>query len=195
MPDVTPEALGRQVARKALTLAKGPQDLRLPAGTLAIAVDDGVELDRLGTWRAALTAQGLPPGGTVSTETDEAAWEAIEAEADRAETVLLGVFSPIRIHKDRSLLSEKLLAPLRRIAAKKPTVVVSFSSPFLVSQFPEAVAWLLAYGAQPVQIEAAVAALREGEGFAGHLPVALPAKLGGATHGRQGPDDRTPSFA
>lgn len=194
-PEGTPEALARSVARRSLTLARGAQDLKLPDRTLAIAVDDGAELDHLETWQRALAAQGLAAGPTVSIETDEAAWGAIEAQAEAAEMVVLGVFSPIRIHKDRSLLPERMLAPLKRIAAKRPTVVVSFSSPFLVAQFPEAAGWLLAYGGRPVQIEAAVAALREGRGFGGRLPVTLPTRLEGATHGRQGPEDRSPSFA
>jgi hypothetical protein len=72
---------------------------------------------------------------------------------------------------------------------------VSFSSPFLVAQFPEASAWLLTYGSRPVQIEAAVAALCEGSGAGGQLPVTLPGRLGGATTGHDGPETRSQSFA
>jgi hypothetical protein len=72
---------------------------------------------------------------------------------------------------------------------------VSFNSPFLVAQFPEASAWLLTYGSRPVQIEAAVAALCDGRGYGGQLPVTLPNRLGGATTGHDGPETRTQSFA
>jgi beta-N-acetylhexosaminidase len=194
-PGGSPDELARRVAREALTLARGEAGLRVPDGALAIAVDDGVELDRLDAWHQALREQGLKPGRTVSVETTEEEWSGVLAEAERAEMVVLGVFSPIRIHKDRSLLPARMLDPLQALSARKRTVVVSFSSPFLVSQFPQASAWVLAYGARPVQIEAAVTALRDGQGFTGRLPVTLPDHLAGATHGRQGPEDRNPSFA
>jgi hypothetical protein len=116
-------------------------------------------------------------------------------EAEEAGTIVLAVFSPIRIHKDRSLLPERLLTPLRQLCERHPAVVISFSSPFLVAQFPHAAAWVLTYGMHPAQIEAAVRAVRQGGPFPGVLPVELPSELAGVTHGRQAPDEKGPSFA
>lgn len=194
-PSGSPEALAATVAREALTMPKGQSTQALPARALAVAVDDGAELDRLAVWDRALAGRGITARRVVSRATTDAEWDALLAEAALVPHVVLGVFSPIRIHKDRSLLPEALLAPLRRLAASRRTTVVSFSSPFLVAQFPEAAAWLLTYGSRPVQIEAAVTALCEGSAFGGCLPVVLPKQLGGATTGHDGPETRTQSFA
>lgn len=175
-PAGTPRDLARQVAGASLTLAKGEQGARLALGTLAIGVDDGADPSRIAAWRLALDAHGLGRHTLVSRATTPRQWEALIQEAGAVPSVVVGVFSPIRVSKDRSLLSEDLLAPLRAIAARVPTTVVSFSSPFLVTQFPEAAAWVLTYGSEPEQIEAAIDALRRGLPLPATLPVTLPSE-------------------
>ncbi|MNY11796.1 Beta-N-acetylglucosaminidase/beta-glucosidase [compost metagenome] len=173
-PSGTPQELARQVARRALTLAKGDQPEPLAKGTLVVGVDDGADPSRLDAWHRSLEAHGLSRHTRVSRETTPQQWEALLQEAASAPDVLVGVFSPIRVSKDRSLLTEDLLEPLRAIARRVETTVLSFSSPFLVSQLPEAARWVLAFGSEPVQIEAAIDALRRGLPLEGRLPVTLP---------------------
>lgn len=190
-PPPTPaDALARHVARKAITLAKGDPEWVLPEGTICVAVDDGVESDRLDVWRQSLEAFGLRSHAVVTAGTSPAIWEELLAEAEQAPAVLVGVFSPIRVSKERSLLSAELVAPLRALAARQRMALVSFSSPFLVAQVPEASSWVLAYGSRPIQIEAAVRAVRAGV-FPGELPVILPElplpPLGEAWKGPIGP--------
>ncbi len=186
----TPEALARHVAAQAITLAKGDAGRALPEGTFCLAIDDGVESERLDVWRHALEALGLRASAVVTAGTSPAIWAELLAEAGRAPAVLAGVFSPIRVSKERSLMPPELVEPLRRLAAAHPMTLVSFSSPFLVAQVPEAARWVLAYGSRPVQIEAALAGLRAGE-FPGRLPVTLPElplpALGKAWDGSTGP--------
>ncbi|MFP5501663.1 MAG: glycoside hydrolase family 3 protein, partial [Candidatus Sericytochromatia bacterium] len=183
-PAGDPEALAREVAEGAVTLARGPAGFTLPEGAVAVAVDDGVEPDRLAAFEAEVRAAGLAFGGVLA--------EGREV-APEGTMLVLGVFSPIRPGKDRGLLHAALAERVRGLAARMPTVVVSFSSPFLVSQVPEAVAWALAYGGRQVQIAAALAALKAGR-YPGAMPVALPASPPVAP-ARRGTIGEGPSFA
>jgi beta-glucosidase-like glycosyl hydrolase len=173
LPQRSAQNLALEVARGSLTAAKGDPAMRLPPRTFALAVDDGVEGDRLAAWREALARHDLS-GRLAGHATNDAAWREIRREAEQAEAVLIGVFSPIRVSKDRSLLPQRLVERLREVCRLRPTTVISFSSPFLVAQFPEAAGWVLAYGSREFQIEAAIAALRNGSGLPGRLPVVIP---------------------
>ncbi|MNL65710.1 hypothetical protein D3C87_1900790 [compost metagenome] len=68
---------------------------------------------------------------------------------------------------------------------------MSFSSPFLVAQIPEAARWVLAYGSEPEQIEAAIDALCRGLPLPGTLPVTLPLEV--PTPAARAFDGRPPS--
>lgn len=187
--EIAAEQLARHVARRAVTLAKGEPGWKLPAGAMCVAVDDGAEPERLDAWHRALEAHGLR-SAVVTSGTSAAIWEELFGEASGAPSVLAGVFSPIRVSKERSLLPPELVEPLRMLAARGRLALASFSSPFLVAQVPEAAQWLLAYGGRPFQIEAAVEAVLTGE-YPGRLPVTLPAlplpALGSAWRGPTGP--------
>ncbi len=188
-------ALAARVAAQALTLARGEPGHQVPDYPLTIGVDDGAEPAVLETWQRTLPAMYLPLSTIVSAATTQAEWAELAARAAAAPAVLIGVFSPIRIHKDRSLLPASVLAPLQAICARTPTTVVSFSSPFLVAQFPAAAAWVLTYGARPRQIEAALDALHGHGRYPGRLPITLPDWLDAAPGGDEPPPDRGPSFA
>ncbi|HEY9721533.1 MAG TPA: glycoside hydrolase family 3 N-terminal domain-containing protein [Oscillatoriaceae cyanobacterium] len=187
LPTEPPGSLAQRVAEAAITLAKGALPTPLPARGLAIAVDDGVPPERLAVWEQAAAQWGVTR--RVALTTTEAEWQDLEARAAQAGLLVIGVFSGIQISKDRSLLPEKLVGPLTRLARLRPAIVISFSSPFLVAQFPDAIAWLLAYGSHPAQITGAIARLRAGGGFNGKLPLTLPAILPPDTRGRQDPHD------
>lgn len=194
LPARSAETLAREVASKALTVAKGSLSLTLPPRTLALAVDDGVEAERLEVWRDAVKRHGWE-GAIAGHGTSDAEWRDLSARAESADAVLIGVFSPIRVSKDRSLLPASLLTPLRELCRRKPTTLLSFSSPFLVGQFPEAETWILAYGSRPVQIEAALSALAEGRPMTGLLPVTLPRETPEAPQDETPPPSGGPAFA
>ncbi len=194
LPERSAEGLATMVARQALTAAKGEAGTHLPAKTFALAVDDGVEADRLDLWHSEASRLGWD-AAIARHDTDAAGWAALAERADAADAVLIGVFSPIRVSKDRSLLPLSLVTPLQALCRRKPTTVVSFSSPFLVTQFPDAETWVLAYGSRPVQIRAALAALHDGSGLPGHLPVVLPASEPEAPEDTSPPPSGGPSFA
>jgi hypothetical protein len=62
---------------------------------------------------------------------------------------------------------------IREINASRPTVLVSFGSPYVISQVPETGAYLLAWTANPVS-EAAVAAALTGAAITGRAPIRIP---------------------
>jgi beta-glucosidase-like glycosyl hydrolase len=176
LPTRSAAMLAEDVSRKALTAAKGDPAMRLPARTFALALDDGADPDRLNCWAEATQRQGWD-GAIAGHGTSAADWDAILQRAETADAVLLGVFAPIRVSKDRSLLPASLVAPLQELCRRRPTTLVSFDSPFLVGLFPEAEAWVLTYGSRDFQIEAAIAALARGSGMPGRLPVVIPTGL------------------
>ena len=64
---------------------------------------------------------------------------------------------------------------IRRLAfAGTPLVVVSYGSPYLLSQFPEAPAYVCTYGADETSQRAAIAALFGEQSVTGRLPVTIP---------------------
>lgn len=163
-PAGDPSGLATAIAQRAITLAKGS----LPAGpVVAVVVDDGAEPERVVEFSAILDAHGV---SAISTER-------LPSVTD---PILLAVFSPIRVSKDRSLLPQTLVDRLMALMAGKPHTVVSFGSPFVVAQFPEADGWILAYGSQTVQMKAAVEAILGERPYLGTCPVALPNQVGGA---------------
>ena len=72
-------------------------------------------------------------------------------------------------------------------AARTPSMLLSFGSPYLISQVPGVAGYLLAWSATP-QSEEVVAEALGGAAITGRLPVALPPfwKIGdGKTEGRK----------
>jgi beta-N-acetylhexosaminidase len=59
-------------------------------------------------------------------------------------------------------------------AAKKNVIAVSFGNPYLVSAYPSAPAYLLAWGGAPVSQRAAAAALLGTAPISGRLPISIP---------------------
>lgn len=170
-PSRGPLDLAAAVSRRAVTLVDGTP--HLPPDTLAVAVDDGIEGDRLLAWRESLAQHGVPMGPVVGVDTPDAVWEALE----RAPALLVALFSPVRVSKDRSLLPAALVARLRHLAARRPVTLVSCGSPFLLAQVPEARARLATYGSRDFQLDALLAALTTGGPYPGRLPVELPDAL------------------
>ena len=58
-------------------------------------------------------------------------------------------------------------------ARLRPTVLVSFGSPYLLSQAPSVQGYLLAWAARPINEQAVAAALRGTVGISGRLPITL----------------------
>jgi beta-glucosidase-like glycosyl hydrolase len=176
VPAGDPQAHARDVARRAITLAKGPTDWQLPQNWGIVTVLDGTSAEDLAPWLQGLAALHPAAAVTVSPASTAADWQALREQAATWPGTLIAVASPIRVSKDRSLLPADLVEQLQAVIADRPSAVVAMSSPFLVAQFPASAVWVCSYGTGPDQQTALLTALQSGE-FPGRLAVTLPSSL------------------
>ncbi|MEQ9400185.1 MAG: glycoside hydrolase family 3 N-terminal domain-containing protein [Longimicrobiales bacterium] len=105
---------------------------------------------------------------------DSAAYARAHAVVEGADRVLVSAYVSAGAGSD----SSSVPAPLRRLVAaanaSKPTVVVSFGNPYLLSAFPATGSLLLAWGDRPVSQQAALKAVFGEEAVSGRLPIGLP---------------------
>jgi beta-N-acetylhexosaminidase len=111
----------------------------------------------------------------VDARTTAAEFDSLRARADSADAVVAAVFvSPVESAGSvaaRGGLPEWFAALAR---TDRPLVLVSFGTPYLLDAFPDAPAFLLAWGGADVSQRAAAGALLGTVGTAGRLPVSLP---------------------
>ena len=178
-----PEALesARRVAEASITLlrdGKGllPLDARRIAGTafVVVAADDDPEEGRTFVPRV----QAHAPGAKVlraDPKTNAAGYDELLSEASKADTIVVAAFVKRAAGKGTVALPERQAEFVRRlISAGKPVAVVAFSGPYLVRQFPDAAAFLVAYGIEDVAQEAATRVLFGDAPARGRLPVTVP---------------------
>jgi beta-N-acetylhexosaminidase len=100
--------------------------------------------------------------------------EGLLAAADTADVVLFAPFVRVLAWKGDVAIAEPVTAFLRRLADRRPTVVVAFGNPYLLTEFPEVGTYVLAWGAHNVLQEAAARALVGEIPVTGRLPTAIP---------------------
>ncbi len=172
--------LARTVAERSLTLARdrrggvplAPEARRVLLVTYADAADPVA---------GRVFADALEAGGRrvdrvrVDSRTAAAEFDSLRVRADSADAVVVAAFvSPLEgagTIAARGGLPAWFAAQAR---TERPLVLVSFGSPYLLDAFPDAPAYLLAWGGADVSQQAAAAALLGSAGIAGRLPVSLP---------------------
>ena len=108
-------------------------------------------------------------------KTTAAEYDALLAEATKAETVVVAAFVKRAAGKGTVALPERQAEFVRRlIATGRPVAVVAFSGPYLVRQLPDAAAFVVAYGIEDVAQEAAARVLFGDAPARGRLPVSVP---------------------
>lgn len=105
---------------------------------------------------------------------DSAAYAAAAAALAEADRVIVTAYVPASAGSDADVLPEPFRALVNESARTRPTVLVSFGNPYLLSAVPDVGSYLLAWGDRDVSQRAAVAALFGEEAIGGRLPVALP---------------------
>ena len=175
-------AVARRIAAAGITLARdraGLVPLRDPsARTLVLTYSDDVDPFAGRAFGAAL-ASGLPrlsrmliPPGAPAAIVDSAA--ALAGSADRVILV-----SEVRVRSSKgSVAIEAPVAELfRSIAATRPTILVSFGSPYVIQQVPAVGTYLLGWGRDRASHQAVAAALLGEAPITGRLPIAIPPDL------------------
>ena len=178
-----PEALlsARGVAEASMTLLRDGGGL-LPldpqnasrAAFVVVAADEDPEEGR----RFIPQVQARVPGKRVlraDPKTDQAGYDALLAEATKAETVVVAAFVKRAAGKGTVALPERQAEFVRRlILSRRPVAVIVFSGPYLVRQFPDAAAFMVAYGIEDVVQDAAARVLFGEMPARGRLPVTVP---------------------
>ncbi len=94
---------------------------------------------------------------------------------DRYDLAIVAIFVRVSDRKGSIGLPDDQAALARQVlAAGRATVVLAFGSPYLIEQFPEAPAWLSAFGISEVAQIAAARALFGQIPIRGRLPVSIP---------------------
>jgi len=175
--------LARTIAERSLTLGRDARGLvpfpRSARRVLSIAYADPADLAAGDTFNRMLVAGGVQvTRARVDERTTPAELEALRAAAESADVVVASVFVTPREYRG----SVETRGGFARLveglsAAGRPVVVVSFGSPYVLSAFPSAPAYLLAWGGQDVCQEAAARALLGDIPVTGRLPVSVPPYL------------------
>ena len=105
---------------------------------------------------------------------DSAAYATAGALLERAARVVVSAYVSPSAGAGEGVLARRLRDLIGRSAAERPTVLVSFGNPYLLSSVPEVGSYLIAWGDREVSQRAAVAALFGEEAIGGRLPVPLP---------------------
>jgi len=101
-------------------------------------------------------------------------WREAQEAASRADLVLVNVYLPPRAGAGSVAVPGDLAGFIRRTAAARPTVVLSFGSPYLLSAVPEVGSYLVAWGDREVSQLAGARALFGESRIDGVLPISLP---------------------
>jgi beta-N-acetylhexosaminidase len=95
--------------------------------------------------------------------------------ADSYDVAIAALFVRVADRKGNLALPDDQRAFVNQmIAAGKPTVVIGFGNPYLISAFPDAPVWLAEFSTNDVSQRAAVRALFGQVPIQGHIPVTVP---------------------
>ena len=174
--------LADTVARRSITLARDERGL-VPmtpgARVLSVTYADGVDLTAGRWFDRELAAQGFSVGSfRVDPGTRPETYARILALADSADVVVASAYVQPREHAGTVGAAGEFPQFVQTLAARGERVVaVSFGSPYVISYYPSAPAYLLAWGGAEVSQRAAARALAGRAAIGGRLPVSIPPAL------------------
>lgn len=105
---------------------------------------------------------------------DSAAYARAAEAVSEADRVVVTAYVSAGAGSTESVLNESLRTLIEETTAAKPTVLLSFGNPYLLSAVPSVGSYLLAWGDRDRMQSAAVAALFGEEAIGGRLPIPLP---------------------
>jgi beta-glucosidase-like glycosyl hydrolase/CubicO group peptidase (beta-lactamase class C family) len=105
---------------------------------------------------------------------DSAAYAEARRAVEAADEVIVSAYVPASAGSGPDAVPESLRDLVAEAALWKPTVLLSFGSPYLLAAFPDVGSYLAAWGDRPRSQTAALKALFGEEAVSGRLPIALP---------------------
>jgi beta-glucosidase-like glycosyl hydrolase len=172
-------ALSEEIARRSLTLLReenGALPLTPARRVLLVALTDSAPHPGDDLANALKPLLGAPPERmTVNNRSTPAEKQAVLDAAARADVILLALFVHLESGRGSIALPDSGVQLAHELlAASSPVAVLSFGSPYLVSEFPEMKTCILAWGGQP-DAQVAVARALAGEALVtGRTPVTIP---------------------
>lgn len=112
---------------------------------------------------------------TIDTRTNDIEFNDILKAAGKADLIIIGAFIRVKAKKGSVELENRIIDYLNRIQKlKKPEILVSFSSPYILMQLPETEAYLCTYSDIDYSQIAAVNGILGYKALTGKLPVTIP---------------------
>jgi beta-N-acetylhexosaminidase len=175
--------VAEEVARKSITLARDTRSLVPLTATarrilsITYANDDDVIAGRIFN-EALRGARRNVRAVSVDSRTTKEELDRLKIAADSADLVIASLYVMPRESRGSIGTEGGFPAFLQQLAAaQKSVVAVSFGSPYVISAFPDAPTYLLAWGGAPVSQRAAAAALLGNAPISGRLPISIPPSL------------------
>lgn len=173
--------VARDAAARALTLVRD-QDrvVPLPAGERVLSVTFAREDDLLAgrTFNGTLRSYAREvQAARVGEDTEWPVLESLLSRARGVDAVVVSAYLPPRAGVGSGSVSPRLRSFMSRLISAPdapPVVLISFGSPYVLAAFPEAPAYMIAWGGREVPQEAAARALVGAEAIGGRLPVSVP---------------------
>ena len=107
----------------------------------------------------------------------QATLDSLLQRADSADVVLFSPYGRARHAKGSVAIAPRVAAFVQSLAQRRPTVVTSFGSPYVLAQFPAVGTYVLAWGGEDVSQRAAARALMGEAPITGRMPVSVPPLL------------------
>ena len=107
----------------------------------------------------------------------QAALDSLLERADSADVVLFSPYVRARHAKGSVAIAPRVAAFVQNLAQRRPTVVTSFGSPYVLAQFPAVGTYVRAWGGEDVSQRAAARALMGEAPITGRMPVSVPPLL------------------
>ncbi|HEY6089254.1 MAG TPA: glycoside hydrolase family 3 N-terminal domain-containing protein [Gemmatimonadaceae bacterium] len=177
-------AIANEVAERSITLAQDKMNLvPLPTDSttkiLVITYADPSDLIAGRVFNSTVTERRP---GVVTTRVDErttdAEYASLGAQVDSAALVVVSAYVSPRAFAGTVGAPAVFSQFIEKNAlSRKPIVVISFGSPYLLSAFPSVSSYLLAWGGSPVSQRAAALAVLGDREINGRLPISLPPAL------------------
>jgi hypothetical protein len=170
--------IGAAVSQRSITLLKDSLGLvdRLRAApapvTLVTMAENGTTLG------ATLAGELRHKGFTVrqvalSVTADSAACDSVLRSIDTATVAVIAASVRVSAGKGAIALPAGAVLAINAIAGRQPTLLISFGSPYIISQVPDVSSYLLAWVATPMS-ETAVANALTGAAITGRSPISIP---------------------
>ncbi len=114
----------------------------------------------------------------IDARTSEPEYKALAAQADSADLLVVSAYVSPRAFAG-SIGADTAFAQFveKTASSGKPVILISFGSPYILSEFPSVSSYLLAWGGAPVSQRAAALALLGDREISGRLPISLPPYL------------------